>query len=299
MNATQLPARPRGFFLSRVNAIAGNTLLELVRQKVFYFMLLFAAIAMGVALLASGMPFVEQFQVLKDAALGAMSIFSWLLVTLATAMIIPKDIEDRTLYTMLAKPVSRFEYLLGKLAGVMLLLLVAMLLMGLFFAGALFIREKLAIADALRDYGDGLDGQAAVTAIRQAAFTPTLLAAMALIFMKSAICASLTLLLSTFATSWIFTVMISVVVYIIGHVQPVAREFWLVQSSEAPSMLLRAFLGFVSLIFPDFQLYNIIDEIVVGNAVPVSMFMQAFGLGLGYVIIYTIVGFLFFSSREL
>jgi ABC-type Na+ efflux pump permease subunit len=291
--------RPRGFFLSRVNAIAANTLLELVRQKVFYFMLLFAAIAMGVALLASGMPFIEQFQVLKDAALGAMSIFSWLLVTLATAMILPKDIEDRTLYTMLAKPVSRFEYLLGKLAGVMLLLLVAMGLMGLFFAGALFIREHLAIAEALRDYGDGPDGQAAVAAIRQAAFTPTLLAALALIFTKSAICAALTLLLSTFATSWIFTVMISVVVYIIGHVQPVAREYWLEQSGEAPSMLLRAFLGFVSLIFPDFQLYNIIDEIVVGNAVPLSMFVQAFGLGLGYVLVYTIVGYLFFSSREL
>ena len=56
---------------------------------------------------------------LKDVSLGAMSIFTWLLAVLATAMLLPKDIEDRTLYTILAKPVPRFEYLLGKLLGVL------------------------------------------------------------------------------------------------------------------------------------------------------------------------------------
>ena len=63
---------------------------------------------------------------LKDVSLGAMSIFTWLLAVLATAMLLPKDIEDRTLYTILAKPVPRFEYLLGKLLGVLALLFVAL-----------------------------------------------------------------------------------------------------------------------------------------------------------------------------
>ena len=59
---------------------------------------------------------------LKDVSLGSMSIFTWLLGVLSTAMLLPKDIEDRTLYTILAKPVPRFEYLLGKLLGVFVLL---------------------------------------------------------------------------------------------------------------------------------------------------------------------------------
>lgn len=285
--------------MSRITTIAGNTLLELVRQKVFYFMLVFAAIAIGVAFVASGMPFAEQFQVLKDAALGAMSIFSFLLVTLATAMILPKDLEDRTLYTVLAKPVSRLDYLLGKLLGVFSLLFVAMALMsGLFFV-ALFAREQLVIAATLRDYGPGADGEAAVAAVKAAAFNWNLAPAILVIFTKAAVCAALTLMLSTFATSWIFTVMISVVVYIIGHVQPVAREAWLAQSGADPSPIMKAFLGFTSLVFPDFQLFNIVDEIVVGNAVPPWMFGQAFALGLGYVFIYTLVGYIFFSNREL
>lgn len=285
--------------MSRITTIAGNTLLELVRQKVFYFMLVFAAIAIGVAFVASGMPFAEQFQVLKDAALGAMSIFSFLLVTLATAMILPKDIEDRTLYTVLAKPVSRLDYLLGKLLGVLSLLFVAMSLMSVLFFVALFAREQLVIAATLRDYGPGPDGEAAVAAVKAAAFNANLAPAILVIFTKSAVCAALTLMLSTFATSWIFTVMISVVVYVIGHVQPIAREAWLAQSGVTPSPLMKAFLGFTSLVFPDFQLFNIVDEIVVGNAVPAWMFGQAFALGAGYVFVYALVGYIFFSNREL
>jgi ABC-type transport system involved in multi-copper enzyme maturation permease subunit len=80
-------------------------------------MILFAALGIGSLFVASSFTFRDQFQVVKDVSLGAMSIFSWLLATLATAIVIPKDIEERTLYTILAKPVSRLEYLLGKLFG--------------------------------------------------------------------------------------------------------------------------------------------------------------------------------------
>ena len=94
-------SRHRVFSLSRIRAIASNTLLELIRQKVFYFMLVFAVLGIGSSFVASGWKFAEQFQVLKDVSLGAMSVFSWLLATLATAMVLPKDLEDRTLYTIL------------------------------------------------------------------------------------------------------------------------------------------------------------------------------------------------------
>jgi len=289
--------------LGRINALAGNTLLELIRQKVFYFVLLFVVIAIGAAFFASVLPFADVFQVLKDASLGAMSIFSWLLATLSTAMILPKDIEDRTLYTILAKPVSRLEYLIGKLIGIFMLLLVALLLMSVFFVIALFIREQIAIAGALKEFGSGPDGQAAIADIKRAAFQWNLGPAILVIFTRSAVCAALTMMISCFATSWIFTVKVSVVVFIIGHIQPVAREAWLSQNELGGNPALRALLGpffaIVSVIFPDFQIYNIVDEIAVGNAVPVWMFGQAFALGGGYVFVYALIAYVFFSFREL
>ena len=290
------------FSPGRISAIASNTLLELVRQKVFYFMLVFAVLGIGSSLLASGWKFSEQFQVLKDVSLGAMSIFSWLLATLATAMVLPKDMEDRTLYTILAKPVSRLEYLLGKFFGVLLLLVVALSLMTAFFFLVLYIREHLAIAETTADFGGQPSAElnAALAEVKRNAFTPGLITAVLVLFTKAAVCASLTLTLSTFATSWIFTVMSSIAIYIIGQVQPIAREYWLNEVPEAQiSGLMKGFLGAVAVIFPDFRLFNVVDEIVVGNAVPGWMLTQTFGLGLGYIFVLSLIGYVCFSYREL
>ena len=137
-NALPSATRHQYFSFARIGAIASNTLLELIRLKVFYFILIFALVMISSSFFLVKLSFQAQFQVLKDVALGAMSIFTWLLAVLCTAMLLPKDIEDRTLYTILAKPVPRFEYLLGKLLGVLVLLLVSTLIMSALFAAVLY-----------------------------------------------------------------------------------------------------------------------------------------------------------------
>ena len=86
--------------------------------------------------------FQQEFQILKDVSLGAMSIFTSLLAIVATARLMPQDIEDRTVYTILAKPVPRFEYLLGKIAGVLLLLAISTVVMSAVFFLVLYMREQ-------------------------------------------------------------------------------------------------------------------------------------------------------------
>jgi ABC-type transport system involved in multi-copper enzyme maturation permease subunit len=105
--------------MTRIAAITGNTLTDLTRQKVFYFLLIFALILIGSSVFLARFTFQQEFQILKDVSLGAMSIFTSLLAILAAARLIPQDIEDRTIYTILAKPVPRFEYVLGKLCGIL------------------------------------------------------------------------------------------------------------------------------------------------------------------------------------
>ena len=117
---------------ARIAAIGKNTFTELVRQKVFYFLLLFALLVIGNSAFVSKLSFQEEFQMLKDVALGAMSVFLCLLAILTTAMLLPRDLEDRTIFTILSKPVPRYEYLLGKLLGVLILLTLSALIMGLF-----------------------------------------------------------------------------------------------------------------------------------------------------------------------
>src|SRR5947207_7885672 len=147
---TAAVAQYRAFSFSRVLAITINTLSELTRLKVFYFLLIFALLLIGSSIFMAQLTFQQEFQILKDVSLGAMSIFTSLLAIVATARLIPQDIEDRTVYTILAKPVPRFEYLLGKIAGVLLLLAISTFVMGAAFLLVLYVREQAMLHATLR-----------------------------------------------------------------------------------------------------------------------------------------------------
>jgi hypothetical protein len=296
MNALPSATRHKFFSFARISAIASNTLLELVRLKVFYFMLIFALVIIGLSFFLAKLTFQEQFQVLKDMALGAMTIFTWLLAVLSTAMLLPKDIEDRTLYTILAKPVPRFEYLLGKLLGVLLLLFVAISLMSAVFVVVLYLKEQTAIAEVSRTASSGaLEAQ--IDSIRAHAFTRSLIPGIVFIYLEACLCAALTLLISTFASSSIFTIMVSVVIYIIGHVQPIAREYML--ASHGVSSATKIWLALVSLLIPDLTAFSLVDDIAAGTAISMILFLKIAALGGIYIAVYFFVSYFVFSTKEL
>ena len=280
-------------------AIARNTFTELVRQKVFYFLMIFALLVIGNSAFMAKFSFQEQFQMLKDISLGAMSVFGSLIAILATANFLPKDMEDRTIYTILAKPVPRFSYLLGKLCGIFSLLAVSILLMSAVFLAVLWIREATVLAET-RAQLQGSSAEeiaAAVKEVTNATFHINLIPGIAVIFLKSALLASLTLFLSTFATSSIFTILMATALYFIGHLQSTAREYWL--AGVDVQWWSRLLAALVSLLFPDLQAFNLTDDIIAGAAVPMAVFAGTIGLGLLYISVYFSLAALVFSDREL
>jgi ABC-type transport system involved in multi-copper enzyme maturation permease subunit len=295
MTAAPTATKHKVFSLSRVFAIASNTLLELVRLKVFYFLLIFALAIIGCTFIYRD-NFQDEFQSLKDVSMGAMWIFTLLLAILPTAMLLPKDIEDRTLYTILAKPVPRFEYLLGKFLGVLLLLFVALSLMTAVFLTVLYFREGIALKEAARGVPKALLG-AEIARIKSVTFSSNLLPGIIVVYIKGAVCAALTLLLSTFASSMIFTIIMSVVIQIIGHVQPIARDYWL--GGISVSSLTKIFLALVSLIIPDLSAFSLVDDVVAGNAISLDLFAKTAALGGVYVGIYFLVAYFIFVGKEL
>lgn len=280
-------------------AIARNTFTELVRQKVFYFLMIFALLVIGNSAFMAKFSFQEQFQMLKDISLGAMSVFGSIIAILATANFLPKDMEDRTIYTILAKPVPRFSYLLGKLCGIFTLLAVSILLMSALFLAVLWIREGSVLAET-RAQLQGASAEeiaAAVKEVTNATFNINLIPGIAVIFLKSALLASLTLFLSTFATSSIFTILMATALYFIGHLQSTAREYWL--AGVDVQWWSRLLAALVSLLFPDLQAFNLTDDIIAGAAVPMAVFAGTIGLGLLYISVYFSLAALVFSDREL
>jgi hypothetical protein len=280
-------------------AIGRNTLTDLVRQKVFYFLLIFGLLVIGNSAFIAKLSFQEQFQMLKDISLGAMSVFSSLLAILATANFLPKDMEDRTIYTILAKPVPRYCYLLGKLCGILALLAIAILLMSGLFLGVLWLGESAALAETRAQFASASpeDLALAIKEVTASTFNANLLPGILVIFIKAALLASLTLFISTFATSSIFTILMAVALYFIGHLQATAREYWL--AGVDVDWWSRLLTAIVALLFPDLQAFNLTDDIIAGTAISLKLFLGTAALGGIYIAVYFALSAFVFSGREL
>ncbi len=298
-NKSAAATRYRAFSFARVLAITLNTLTELTRLKVFYVLLVFALLLIGSSIFMTQFTFQQEFQILKDVSLGAMSIFTSLLAIVATARLIPQDIEDRTVYTILAKPVPRFEYVLGKIAGVLLLLAISTLVMGAAFFLVLYAREQIVLHMTMRQMSmaprEQLDD--ALRAIRSSALNIDIFPGIVIIYLKACLLAALTLFVSTFATTNIFTIVVMVFVYFIGHLQATAREYWL--QEHGSGLVTRVFLAVVALLFPDLQAFNLVDDIVAGTAISLGLFLKTGVLGIFYTTIYTLLAAFVFYGKEL
>jgi hypothetical protein len=289
----------RRFSVARIGAIAGNTLTDLTRQRVFYFILVFALILIGCSIFMARFSFEEEFKMVKDVSLGTMSIFSSLLAILATARLLPQDLEERTAYSILAKPVPRFEYVIGKLIGVIALLAIALVLMSALFVALMQWREQTVLHETMRQMTGAPPEQLQQTlrGIGDAGLKIDIVGVIGAIFLKAAALAALTLFITTFATTNIFTVMVMVFIYFIGHLQSTAREYWLAE--RGGGWLTRLFLAIVALVFPDLQQFNLVDAAVSGVAIPGMLFARIGVIGLFYIVVYSLLAIVAFSGKEL
>jgi ABC-type Na+ efflux pump permease subunit len=303
-------------FFHRIIIIGRNTLTEAVRQKVLSVLLLFALVLICSSVTVSQLAtpnldaaglFSEQIKFVKDFGCGAIGLFGLAIALLSTALLIPQELDKRTIYTILAKPVRRSEFLLGKFFGVVLLLSLSVALMSLAFAATLYWQEcaGLAVVDATYSPTDvahnptlkNMRDHDAAQIIQQVR-DPQLVEAILLLFAKIIMTAAIGLLLSTFATSWIFTIISTFMVYLIGHGESLARVFWLSHGAET-TILQSALVGLISILIPDMNAFTIVDEILAGNHIPWSHTVNLLGYANVYVIVLLAVSVVIFDYREL
>jgi ABC-2 type transport system permease protein len=263
--------------LRRISAVASNTFLEAVRQKVFAVLLVFGLVLIYGANYFTEFSFQEQFKFLKDLGYAAISLTGLLVGLLGASQLIPGEIERRTILTALCRPLRRWEFIAGKYLGLAVLLGVMVGVMSLAVGGVLGWKETQLVAR------EGSD-PAVAAAIQQEARDPRLLQAVLLVGVKLAVVAAVAVFFSTVATSTTFVIAMTLMVYLIGHLQSVAREQWL-ESGEVVHAGAKLFLAAVAFLVPDFNLYNLIDEIIAGNEV---VWLSTLGV-VGYSVVYIAV----------
>jgi ABC-type transport system involved in multi-copper enzyme maturation permease subunit len=274
--------------LRRIFAVAQNTFLEAVRQKVFAVLLVFALVLLGGASYFAEFSFQEQFKFLKDLSYAAISLTGLLVGLLGAAQLIPGEIERRTILTALCRPLRRWEFIAGKFLGLAGLLAGMVGIMALAVWGLLgwkwFQLIGVKEADSAAIWAEAMD--------------PRLIQAGLLIGVKLVVVAAIAVFFSTVATSTTFVIAMTLMVYLIGHLQSVAREQWL-ETGEAAHGVVRLFLAGVSFLVPDFNLYNLIDEIVAGNMVAWHSTLGVVGYSVVYVIILLAASAVVFEGRDI
>ena len=138
--------------LHRIIIIARNTLTEAVRQKVLTVLLLFGVVMICTSSFFSQVVIDQQIKFVKDFGCGAIGLIGLFIALLSTAQLLPQELHNRTIYTILAKPVRRAEFLFGKFFGVVLLLALSVALMSLAFAATLWWQEAQGIAATKASY---------------------------------------------------------------------------------------------------------------------------------------------------
>lgn len=118
----------------RVFAIAHNTVREAVRNRVLYALLFFALVLIGTGVLLSTLSYVERERILQDVGLAAIRFFALMIAIFVGIGLLHKEVDRRTIFTILSKPIGRGEFLIGKYFGLVATLVLQIGVMALCFA---------------------------------------------------------------------------------------------------------------------------------------------------------------------
>lgn len=267
--------------------LARNTFLEAVRQRFFHFMVLLAVGLIGSTQLFRHFNFgLSELKFIFDFGHGGIWLFGSILAVVASVQLLFSEFDQRTAITLLAKPLHRGVFLFGKFLGVALVLSVYMFIMSALLAAVLYLREQVLLADA------GSSGETQEMVRYGGLLLYALVQSLRLYLV-----AALTFLIVCVSRTFLYAMIVSFLAMMIAQLEYIARD----QVSGAEGGMLAVLLKVVSWLFPNMQLFNIGDTLVLGMGEPLGMglFFSLVGYGLLYTFLYLGVAVWVFRQREL
>lgn len=250
-----------------LQAIALNTLKEAIRDRILYLLLFFAAVCIVCSRLLAIMTVGDRIKIIMDVGLAALSLFGVLMAVLLGTGLVYKEIDKKTIFTLLSKPIPRYQFLLGKYFGLVITLLIMLVLMSLIFLALVFLHT-------LR-------------------FEGRLLLPIFFIFWEMCLITAVALLFSCFSTpilSSLFTLSFT----IIGHFS------WGLETliNKLPAGFGKTAARVFYTAIPDLQNFNYKTEIVHGLAIPSSALIGSLFYGFFYSGFVLALATLVFRKRD-
>lgn len=293
---------------ARVAAVAGVTFTQLTRMRLFAVLAVFALGFLGLQFLPYqanlGVEFqgIGQLQLIKDVAMGCMRLFSMIFCVAATALLIPRDTEDRILYTILCKPVPRFDYLAGKALGVLALLAVMLLFMDALMVLLLWLREASIASDlrhALLDQGFHAEDIAPIMQqVAAAGNTWDVQRSLLAMFLGFGVLTTLTLLFSCVTSGTIVSMVFALGAYFIGMFQAQFFRTIAADGQSGTSVGMQWAERVFSIFVPDFSLFSVTDAVASGVALSWPLLGGLALIALAYMLLHLLVATWLFMHKE-
>jgi ABC-type transport system involved in multi-copper enzyme maturation permease subunit len=257
--------------MRNVWVVATNTFREAVRDRVLYNLVFFALLMMGAAIVVGQISIGIEQSVIVILGLTAISVIGIFIAVFIGVGLVSKEIDKRTLYALLAKPVQRWQFLLGKYGGLAMTLTVntAAMAVGL-YAAMWTVKHSL---DTSAWY---------------------VLVAVYLILLKLVLIVALAMLFSCFTTPFL-AILFTVGIYVAGVFAGNLRSMQGVALTPGTIKLMSGF----SYLLPNFDNFNVMGLVAHGRAVPASLVWQDTLYAFVYAAIVLAVAAMVFSRRNL
>ena len=260
--------------------IAGGVFRDSIRDRIGYGLVFFSIMLMASSFLLAQLTAGQDVKIIKDLGLAATSIFGLFIAIFIGIGLVSKEVERRSIYGLLAKPIERYHLVLGKYGGLVITLAVNLAIMTV----ALYL---------VLAYMTYLTPPAARTAWDAPGLDPRLLKAIVLTFVELSIVTAIALCFSTFSTP-ILSAAFTFGIFVAGRFSADLRNFNDVVDSNAAGAVTSALYW----VLPNLAAFDVRSQVVHGQPVPLDYLALTIGYGLLYITALLAMATLVFSRRD-
>jgi ABC-type transport system involved in multi-copper enzyme maturation permease subunit len=254
----------------KIALIAKNTFKECLRDKVLYNLVIFAVLIIASSLILSSITIGDVKQIIINLGLSTLSVFGTLISIFIGIQLVHKEIDKKTIYSLLAKPVARYQFVLGKYLGLVwtLAVNVSVMIFGI-YASIFYLRHSLQLGDTQILFAGGL------------------------ILIELMVVVAIALCFSTFSTPAL-SALYTFSLYVIGHFNADIRAYG--QAND--SYFVKVISSTVYYLLPNFGNFDVISSTAHGQFMTTRLYLDSLFYGLIYSTAVVLISILIFERRN-
>jgi ABC-type transport system involved in multi-copper enzyme maturation permease subunit len=257
--------------LSTIWTIARMTFREALRRRILNIILVFAVVSIGASRLFTWLSPGEELKFILDMCSNSIRFFSMLIAVVLGASMIPTEIERRTIFSILSKPVGRTQFVLGKYIGALLTLILNVAIMSVIYLVVLVAKKP------------------------SYALNATLWEGILLVIFEVGVLLAIAVAVSTVAST-AFNVVFTFFVYFLGQMGGLFKD--LASPERMTNVVGQKLMQAFYYALPHFESFDLRQPLLTGEPVPVLYLVKVIGTAIGYSGAVLLIAHLLFSQRE-